>query len=166
MPIDAGIAGSSSTGISNSGRDPGSSSISDEGFKAALDDVKSKAPNKATHQADVQICCRPAQIAGGMVDHCWVRTSTQDKGLGGNPDIRPGDEYESPYATRTYVNDHAGDTPAYCEKMNNVDEQCVNDILDEKTGKPQGLFGFENCQAFAYGVVNKCRIGPQLEPSK
>ncbi|ODB92992.1 hypothetical protein A3197_19500 [Candidatus Thiodiazotropha endoloripes] len=36
-------------------------------------------------QDNVQICCRPAQIAMGLVEHCWVRTETKDVGLGGIP---------------------------------------------------------------------------------
>lgn len=86
-------------------------------------------------------------------------------GLGGNPNVRPGDAYESPYVTETYVNDHTNDTPTSCETMNNVDEPCVNDVLDDMLGKPQGGFGpFSNCQGYAYSVVNRCRTGPQIPP--
>ncbi|MBV2091801.1 MAG: hypothetical protein KUF72_13040, partial [Candidatus Thiodiazotropha sp. (ex Ctena orbiculata)] len=75
-------------------------------------------------QDSVQVCCRSAQIAMGLVEHCWVRTESKDVGLGGNPDLVPGEAYESPYATETYVIDHSQDAPEYCTTMNNVNESC------------------------------------------
>ncbi|MCG8016751.1 MAG: hypothetical protein JAY97_11085 [Candidatus Thiodiazotropha sp. 'RUGA'] len=123
----------------------------------------SKAAKQNPKQDNVQICCRPAQIAKGLVEHCWVRTDSKDVGLGGNPDVLPGEAYESPYATETYVIDHSKDTPEYCRTMNNVNEPCVNGILDDELNKSQGGFGLHNnCQSYAYSVVNRCRTGPQI----
>ena len=120
-----------------------------------------------TFGLEVSICKRAADILGGIVDHNWVKTDTMSAGLGGNPNIRPGDQYEAPYTTQTYVTDHSKEPPASCEKMNNVDEQCVNKILTKELGTPQGRFSlFMNCQAYAYSVVNRCRTGPQMSPSK
>ena len=116
---------------------------------------------------EVLICRRPADIAGGLVDHNWVRTDTMSAGLGGNPNVRPGDAYEAPYITQTYVTDHSKDKPSSCEKMNNVDEPCVNSILSNELGTSQGRFGpYMNCQAYAYSVVNRCRTGPQMSPAR
>ncbi len=101
-----------------------------------------------------------------MVDHNWVKTDTTSAGLGGNPNVRPGDAYEAPYVTQTYVVDHSKDKPSSCEKQNNVDEPCVNSILSNELGTAQGRFGpMMNCQAYAYSVVNSCRTGPQIPPS-
>lgn len=114
---------------------------------------------------EVLICRRPADIAWGLVDHSWVQTGTMSAGLGGNPNVRPGDAYEAPYITQTYVTDHSKDKPSSCEKQNNVDEPCVNSILSNELGTAQGRFGpYMNCQAYAYSVVNRCRTGPQMSP--
>jgi len=109
---------------------------------------------------EVNMCCRPANIAGGLVKHCWVTTDTKSAGMGANPNIRPGDEYEG-WGISVQITDHSQDTPTQCTVMNNVDEQCVNDEL--VIGAPLGRFTppFNQCQAFAYGVVNRCRYGPQ-----
>jgi RHS repeat-associated protein len=116
---------------------------------------------------EVYICSRPADVAWGLVNHMWVKTDTISAGLGANPNIRPGDEYDAPYITQTYVIDHSKDTPTACEKMNNVDENCVNNILNKELGTPQGRFGpYMNCQAYAYSVTNRCRTGPQIVPPK
>ncbi|MBW9268839.1 MAG: hypothetical protein K1566_04275 [Candidatus Thiodiazotropha sp. (ex. Lucinisca nassula)] len=61
----------------------------------------SKSVKQTPKQDSVRVCCRPAQIAMGLVEHCWVRTESKDVGLGGNPDMLPGEAYESPYATET-----------------------------------------------------------------
>ncbi|ODB97384.1 hypothetical protein [Candidatus Thiodiazotropha endoloripes] len=129
---------------------------------AAAEEV-SNSVKHSPKQDNVQICYRPAQIAMGLVEHCWVRTDTRDVGLGGNPDALPGEVYESPYATETYVIDHSQDMPEYCMAMNNVDESCVNGILDNELNQSQGGFGLHNnCQSYAYSVVNRCRTGPKI----
>jgi hypothetical protein len=111
----------------------------------------------------VSICCRPAQIAGGLVDHCWIQTDTISAGMGGDPNIPPGQQYEG-YGMSTQVTDHSKDKATHCTPQNNVNEQCVNDKL--KTGTPTGPFipPFNHCQSFAYGTVNSCRTGPQISP--
>ena len=114
----------------------------------------------------VQICRRPADIANGIVDHYWVTTGSQSVGLGGDPNIRPGDQVELPIITKTFPIDHSKDTPTSCEVQNNVNESCVNDILSNDLGKNQGGFGpTSNCKQFAFSVVNRCRTGPQIPPS-
>jgi hypothetical protein len=86
-------------------------------------------------------------------------------GLGGDPNIRPGEEYESMYVTDTIVQDHSRDMATTCTPMNNVDQPCVESKLSGMLGKSQGRFSpANNCQAFAYGVVNACRTGPQMPP--
>ena len=110
---------------------------------------------------EVKICCRPADILGGVVDHCWVTTDTKSGGMGTGPQSRPGQEYDY-VGTKVEITDHSNDTPTYCLPQRNVSEQCVNKELE--IGKPLGRFlPFNQCQSFAYGAVNKCRYGPQLE---
>jgi len=82
---------------------------------------------------------------------------------GGDPNVTPGEEYESPYLTKAYPTDHSKDTPTLCEIMNNVDEECVNNILSDELDSYQGRFNlYMNCQAYAYSVINRCRTGPQM----
>jgi len=108
---------------------------------------------------EVQVCCRPAQIAGGIIDHCWIKTDTIEAGMGADPDVLPGQQYEG-YGMRTQVIDHTRDKPTKCTTFNNINEQCVNDKL--KIGTPLGPFlpPVNQCQNFAYGTVLGCSNGP------
>jgi len=111
----------------------------------------------------VFIKCRPAQIADGVIDHCWVETDTKSGGMGADPNIPPGQEYEG-YGMPVQVTDHSKDQATKSTEINNVDEQCVNSKI--QIGKPIGRFlpPFNQCQSFAYGTVNSCRTGPQMTP--
>jgi hypothetical protein len=111
----------------------------------------------------VFIKCRPAQIADGVIDHCWVETDTKSGGMGTDPNIPPGQEYEG-YGMPVQITDHSKDQATKSTEINNVDEQCVNNKL--QVGKPIGRFlpPFNQCQSFAYGTVNSCRTGPQMSP--
>jgi len=113
-----------------------------------------------TEGLEVDVCCRPAQIANGFINHCWVKTDTKAAGMGANPNILPGQQYEG-YGMPVQITNHEKDIPTQCTKMNNVNEQCVNNEL--QIGKPLGRFlpPLNQCQSFAYGVVNKCRTGSQ-----
>jgi RHS repeat-associated protein len=114
---------------------------------------------------EVKILCRPAKIAGGYINHCWVQTDTKSAGMGADPNILPGEQYEG-YGMPVQIIDHSKDTATQSTTINNVNEQCVNDKL--KIGKPLGRFlpPFNQCQSFAYGVVNSCRTGPQMSPAQ
>ena len=109
----------------------------------------------------VYLCSRPAQVASGLVDHYWIKTEDMSAGMGANPNVLPGQEYEG-YGMNVQVIDHSKDQPTQCTKMNNVDEQCVNKEL--QLGKPIGRFlpPVNQCQSFAYSTINKCRTGPQM----
>lgn len=108
----------------------------------------------------VMLCSRPAQIAGGLIDHYWVVTATTSAGMGGNPNIPPGQEYEG-WGMPVTLNDHSNDTATQCTEQQNVDTQCVNQQLT--LGRSLGRFmpPINQCQSFAYSVVNRCRVGPQ-----
>ena len=108
----------------------------------------------------VMLCSRPAQIANGLVDHYWVVTETRSAGMGGNPNIPPGQVYEG-WGMRVTLNDHSNDTPTQCSTQRNVDSACVNSQLS--IGRSLGRFmpPINQCQSFAYSVINSCRTGPQ-----
>jgi RHS repeat-associated protein len=108
----------------------------------------------------VMLCSRPAQIANGLIDHYWIVTETRSAGMGGNPNIPPGQEYEG-WGMRVTLNDHSNDTPTQCTTQRNVDAACVNSQLT--IGRSLGRFTppINQCQSFAYSVINSCRTGPQ-----
>ncbi|KAB7627951.1 RHS repeat-associated core domain-containing protein [Alkalilimnicola sp. S0819] len=97
-------------------------------------------------------------------EHWWLKTDTYESGMGGMGEGVPGDEGNSdwPYAP-TQTKDHSGQSEkdgATCEPAPNVDEQCVNDLIEP--GQPTGLWSpINQCQSFAQQVLDSCFIGPQ-----
>ena len=67
-------------------------------------------------------------------------------------------------AQKVQLNDHSNDTATQCTEVKNVDAACVNDKLT--IGMPLGRFTppVNQCQSFAYSVINSCRTGPQSTP--
>lgn len=61
----------------------------------------------------VMLCSRPADIAFGWIDHYWIVTATTSAGMGANPNLAPGREYEG-FGMRVRVNDHSNDIPSQC----------------------------------------------------
>lgn len=107
----------------------------------------------------------PGGMAGSLPKHHWVKTDTREAGMGGRCPV-PGLECsDTPYSD-TEVKDHAGQSKmpgVVCELQLNVDESCVNRALFP--GRPTGSWNvFNQCNSFAYGLVNQCRYGPQLGP--
>ncbi|KAB2844698.1 MAG: hypothetical protein F9K47_02735 [Burkholderiales bacterium] len=104
----------------------------------------------------VQVCCRPADIAGGMVDHCWLKTDTKTAGMNESPQCsRAGNDASGYPFTKVYVSDHSCDAATRCDDHPLADEECVNKELE--IGKELGRFApWNNCQTFAYGVLIKC----------
>jgi RHS repeat-associated protein len=106
----------------------------------------------------VQRCCRKAEILGGLVSHCWIKTDTVTAGMASNPQCRAGvgDNFEPPYTTKVYVSDHSCEKPGSCEDVDDVDEDCVNKELT--VGKALGRFDLanNNCQTFVHEVLKKC----------
>lgn len=105
----------------------------------------------------VQQCCRKAEILGGRVDHCWLKTDTITAGLASSPQCRAGvgDNYEFPWTTPVYVSDHSCEVGGRCNVIDDVDEACVNREL--RIGRSLGGFGVTNsCQTFVFSVVRKC----------
>ena len=111
----------------------------------------------------VQQCCRKAQIVGGLTDHCWIKTDTKSAGMASSPQCigGVGDNYEYLWITKVYISDHGCEKDAVCVAIPwKVDEDCVNREL--AIGQPLGRFGiYNNCQTFAFEVINKCsKSGP------
>lgn len=121
---------------------------------------------------DVFICSRPISISwvpqwasnAVIPDHTWVKTDTKEAGMGGEYPVLGQGSSDVPYVTDTIVKDHSDQSEqegASCQKMNNVDERCVNSKLE--LGKKLGTWTpFNQCQAYACSVVTKCRTGSQL----
>jgi len=113
----------------------------------------------------------PAQIAGGFVDHCWLKTDKREAGLGhldeGQPagQAVPGAGCDSPYLAQTQIVDHTSQSQSRsdvkCEEIPDVDEACVDDKLwtDRRGyGTTMGAFSFSNnCQSWVNRVLNECR---------
>ena len=104
----------------------------------------------------MQLCQRPAQIAGGLVTHQWIKTETKEAGMG--PAVGngiPGNQSDSPYVTKVAIRDHKGESDkpgATCEDIEWVDENKVNELLE--IDKPLGTWTPVNqCQSFAAGVL-------------
>jgi RHS repeat-associated protein len=116
---------------------------------------------------DVKLCRRPADLPFplNLFDHSWIKTDSQEVGMGGECPVPGQGCADKPYS-QTVTKDHSGQSEAInstCEVMNNVDEECVNDLI--RPGQPTGSWHpFNQCQSFAYSVINRCRMGPQLEP--
>ncbi len=64
----------------------------------------------------VYLCSRPANIAGGLVNHEWIKTDTVEAGMGAVGGGVPGNNADSPYVTQTKINDHSGESnkPGRC----------------------------------------------------
>lgn len=121
---------------------------------------------------DVFICTRPINVSWIpalaskylIPNHTWVKTDTAERGMGGDCAVPGQGCADVPYVTEVKVIDHTGQSgqaDAACQKMNNVDEQCVNAGL--QLGKELGTWnGFNQCQSYAWSLVTGCRTGPQL----
>ena len=112
-------------------------------------------------------CRRPAQIAGGMVNHHWIKTDNKEAGMGrADGDGIPGAQSDSPYITPTAIRDHSGESNkpgASCEVVPWADEKKVDELL--QIGQPLGSWSpINQCQSFVYGTLNKADTRPSPEP--
>jgi RHS repeat-associated protein len=115
---------------------------------------------------EVLVCSQPA--FGSMpVDHQWIKTDAVEAGMGGTRGNVPGNQSgDKPYDP-VQVTDHSGRSKqkgSSCKKVENVDEQKVNDQL--KIGKPLGRWSPTNqCQSFVREVLNNAStLPPPPEP--
>jgi RHS repeat-associated protein len=113
----------------------------------------------------VKRCCRKAQIAFGLVSHCWLKTDTKVAGMNAQAQCsRAGDGGSNlPWVTPVVVSDHSCEVSENCETIPDVDEECVNRELT--IGRDLGRFGMlNNCQTFAWAVLTKCQKNPRPHP--
>lgn len=114
----------------------------------------------------VKRCCRKAQIAFGLIDHCWLKTDTITAGMNATAQCSKAGEGRSdlPWVTSVVVSDHSCEVSGEnCETIPDVDEQCVNREL--AIGRSLGRFGTtNNCQTFAWQVLTKCSKTKQPRP--
>ena len=117
---------------------------------------------------EVEVCSRPVDlpvIRWTGIPHRWVKTPTKEAGLGpaggGIPgEVAPACNNSCPYIAQTSVNDHTGQSElpsATCETVENVDEACVNRLLEVGQAQGRWAFGLNDCWTFAVRVINECR---------
>jgi RHS repeat-associated protein len=105
----------------------------------------------------VELRCRPADIAAGMVNHCWLKTDTVEAGMNAQASCsRAGNDDSGLPFQPVVVSDHRCDKPTIITPLPNVNESCVNNEL--KIGKPLGRFAppFNSCQTYTQEVIEKC----------
>ncbi len=107
----------------------------------------------------VLLCQAPAEIAGGLVDHYWLKTDKVEAGMGGEV-AEPGEQYESPYITDVYVRDHSGQSTsregAECRPVPGL---CVNKVEEQlEIDHPLGRFHpLNNCATFCAEVIRNSK---------
>ncbi len=114
----------------------------------------------------VEKCCRPTEI-NCMADtalrlagqqHCWIRTSKKEVGLGGAGNQLPEEVGSSPIASETELTDHSGQgtrNVSKCTLIPGSDEDCVNDELN--IGKKLGKWSIDNnCNTVTDNILRKC----------
>ncbi len=120
----------------------------------------------------VQKCCAPAQIAKGLVDHCWIKTDSFEAGVGNYGGGVPGNDCDWPYIAETQVVSHAGSSESRdgttCQDVPDVDEKCVDEQIRVDPlglGQETGRFTLtNNCQTFVNGVLIRCRKKCEPKP--
>ena len=89
--------------------------------------------NKDPLGLKVYKCCAPADVAGGLVNHCWIKADKQQTQIGfaneGQPaGIDPGGACASPFFSQTQVQLYKGNKKGTnCTEITDVDEKCVDD---------------------------------------
>jgi len=110
---------------------------------------------------DVFVCGRPADLPFpfGMFNHEWLLTDTLERGMGAANGGVPAQNGNSdlPFTPVEVVDhkDQSLEDNARCDKVEKVDEECVNKLLKE--GRSLGRFGLtNNCQSFVMSVIIQC----------
>ncbi len=114
---------------------------------------------------EVFLCKRPIAISwlpSILTDyilprHHWILTQEYESGMGANCPIPGQGCSDMPYtSTKTKGHeDQAARPNAYCQRIENVDVECVNELI--KPEQPTGLWTISNqCQTFARSVLIRC----------
>lgn len=113
----------------------------------------------------VQVCCEPTDAAGTAIgvmaaavfgiEHCWIRTSTVEAGMGPAPGLNP----SSPIGGPTQITDHSGEgnkPGAHCYTLSDCDEGCVAKAL--VIGQSTGPWGpHNNCNTVIENILKTCK---------
>ncbi|PAT31426.1 hypothetical protein CLI92_11620 [Vandammella animalimorsus] len=113
----------------------------------------------------VMICFRPVDIDGlGFIRkfipyHAWIKTPNLEAGMGGECEI-PGQQCSDKPYSQTVVKDHSGqsesDDASCIPTSPTIDIDCVERKIS--TGQPTGRWTpLNQCQSFAYSVIDSCR---------
>lgn len=114
---------------------------------------------------DVYVCGRPADLPFPLnqMNHEWLLTDTIEAGMGpaagANAGGVPAQDGDSGFfGDPVQVNDHTGESTAdnaHCDHVENVDEDCVNKMLEIGTDLG-GFWPTNNCQTFVMDVLIQC----------
>jgi hypothetical protein len=86
---------------------------------------------------EVQLLCRPADIAGGLVNHCWLKTDTVQAGMNAQASCsRAGNDASGYPFVPVVVSDHSCDTATSVTPLPNVDEACESGARHRQTSRP------------------------------
>jgi hypothetical protein len=118
---------------------------------------------------DVELCKAVADLPFNIFKfkHHWIRTSTMEAGLGPARGNVPGEGGNSdlPFITDTRIVPHPGrgnQSGSICEKVPNIDEECVNFELSNAESKGYFLLTtYNQCQSVASAILNKCWVAPE-----
>ena len=107
----------------------------------------------------VELRCRPADIAAGIVNHCWLKTDTIEAGMNEQVSCtRAGNDASGFPFVKVVVSDHTCDKATIVTPLPEVNEACVNNEL--QLGRPLGRFipvpHVNTCQSFTRSVIDKC----------
>jgi hypothetical protein len=107
----------------------------------------------------INITWIPGAVSEMLPQHHWVKTPTQEGGMGADCPI-PGQQCsDMPYSSTSVVNHmgQSGQAGATCDAMgDDIDVDCVNRLL--RVGRPTGAWTVTNqCMTFSYDTVAQCR---------
>lgn len=110
---------------------------------------------------EVFICGRPADLPFplGLMNHEWLLTDSAEAGMGrvgGGIPAQNGDSgfFGDPVEVVDHSREALADN-ARCDLVENVDEDCVNRLI--QLGRGLGRFWpTNNCQTFAMDVIIEC----------
>ncbi|WP_430389345.1 RHS repeat-associated core domain-containing protein [Dyella sp. 20L07] len=117
---------------------------------------------------EVDVCRDPAFNGNVPFDHYWLRTDTQEAGMGtAAAGANAGNQYDS-LISKVQTVDHTGrgnGPKAECRKANGADEAIVNRLI--KPGRPLGYFvpPVNYCHSFVKDVLKQAHGEDPFDPS-
>ena len=98
-------------------------------------------------------------MINSVADHYWLKTNKSEFGVGGAGRGVPGDNSPDSPGIPTEFNDHSGQSTepgAMCKVVPNVDEECVNNIINSGRSTGQFIPFANDCRSVSYSVINFC----------